>query len=204
MRVVLGLIAASALLVGAASAETRGLSGFDAVNASGRVEVEIVVGADYSVELTGPRVENVLTRVEGGRLEIETRRNRGGGRGRDAHVRITMPSLRALDVAAGAVLTARDVNAGAFALGASSGAVVDVAGACESLALDISSGANVRAGNFRCTDVRAGASSGASATVFAAEAIAVDGSSGASVRWRGAADARRLDLSSGASARRAD
>ena len=204
MRIVLGMIAASALLVSAASAETRALNGFDSVSAAGRVEVEIVIGQAFGVELTGPRVDNVITRVEGGRLEIETRNNRGNWRGRDAHVRITMPSLRALDVAAGAAVNAREVSAAAFALDVSSGATADVTGACESLTLDISSGANVRAGDFRCGDVRADASSGASATVYAANAIAVDASSGASLRWRGEAQTRALDLSSGASARHTD
>lgn len=204
MRVLLGMIAASALLVGVASAETRSLDGFESVSAAGRVEVEIVVGPQFSVELTGPRVDNVETRVVGGVLEIEPRNNRRGWRGRDAHVRITMPSLRGLDVAAGAMLTARDVAATDFALDVSSGATADVAGTCESLVLDISSGANVRAGEFRCSNVRADASSGASATVYASNVIAVDGSSGASLRWRGAAQMRGLDLSSGASARAVD
>lgn len=203
MRIVLGLIAASALLVTAASAETRSLSGFESVSASGRVEVEIVVGPRFSVELTGPRVDNVITRVEGGRLEIETRRN-GHARGRDAHVRVTLPSLRGLDVSAGAAVSARDVTADAFLLDVSSGATANLAGACQTLTLDVSSGANVRAGDFRCGDVRADASSGANATFYAANAIHVDASSGASLRWSGPAQVLSVDLSSGASARRVD
>lgn len=204
MRLLLGMIAATFVLTGAANAETRNLQGFDMVSAAGRVEVEIVIGPEYSVELTGPRVDNVITRVEGGRLEIEPRTNRRGWRGRDAHVRITMPSLRGLDVAAGAELTASAVAASDFALDVSSGGSVDVRGSCETLALDVSSGASVQAGDFRCASVRADASSGASATVYAANAIAVDGSSGASLRWRGGAQVRGLDLSSGASARAID
>ena len=201
MRVALGL-AAAILLVSPASAETRALSGFESVSASGRVEVEIVIGSHYAVDLTGPRVDQVITRVVAGRLEIETRRQNGPRRGRDAHVRITMPNLRALDISAGADVRARAIAAGAFAIDASSGALADITGSCGALTIDISSGANVRAGGFRCAEVRAEASSGASAIVHAADAIAVDASSGASVRWDGEARAHHIDLSSGGSARR--
>lgn len=202
MRIALGLIAASLLLATPAHAETRALSGFESVSAAGRVEVEITIGAQYAVELTGPRTNQVITRVVNGQLEIETRRNSGGWRGRDAHVRITMPALRALDVSAGAEVQARGVTAETFALDASSGAAADIAGTCTTMTLDISSGANVRAGDFRCGEVRADASSGASAIVHAASAIAIDASSGASVRWDGEARAHHIDLSSGGSARR--
>jgi len=117
----LSVIAATALMSSAASAETRALSGFDSVSAAGRVSVEIVVGGAHSVEVTGPRIENIVTRVEGGELHIEPRRNTRG-RGRDAHVRITMPDLRGLDVAAGAEVDARQVSADTFLLDVSSGA----------------------------------------------------------------------------------
>lgn len=202
MRFVFGLVAASVVFVTPAFAETRALSGFESVSAAGRVEVEIAIGPQFSVELTGPRTDQVITRVIDGQLEIETRRNSGRWRGRDAHVRITMPALRALDVSAGAEVHARGVSAETFALDASSGAAAQIAGTCTIMTLDISSGANVAAGDFRCEDVRADASSGASAIVHAANAIAVDASSGASVRWEGEARARHIDLSSGGSARR--
>jgi hypothetical protein len=203
MRIAIYAIAAVALLSSPASAEPRAHSGFDAISASGRVEVEILAGPQFSVDVSGPRIERVLTRVEGATLRIETRNERGwGGHGRDARVRVTLPSLRALDVSAGAEVDARDVAAAAFALDASSGANVAIEGECQRLTLDVSSGANVRAGDFRCAHVRAEASSGANATVYAVEAISVDGSSGANVRWMGPANARAIELSSGASARR--
>src|SRR5690606_42126863 len=97
---------------------------------------------------------------------------------------------------------ARASAAAAFAMDASSGALTDLAGPSGALTIDISSGANVRAGGFRCAEVRAEASSGASAIVHAADAIAVDASSGASVRWDGQARAHHIDLSSGGAARR--
>jgi hypothetical protein len=203
MRIVLGLAAATALFATAASAETRPLSGFDSISASGRVEVEIVIGSQYSVEVTGPRVERVVTRVQGGELVIETRRHSGwGASGRDWHVRVTLPRLEGLDVSAGAEVNAREVNADRFHLDVSSGANVTVDGSCQVLTLDVSSGANLRAGGFRCGEVRADASSGANAAVYAARAISVDASSGASIRWSGEAQMRHVDISSGASARR--
>ncbi|HRP10588.1 MAG TPA: DUF2807 domain-containing protein [Terricaulis sp.] len=203
MRLMLATIVAAILTAGVANAETRALSGFDSVSAAGRVSVEIVVGPAYSVELTGPRVDNVVTRVEGGQLRIEPDRNRRGRwSGRDAHVRITMPDLGGLDVAAGAEVDTRQVAADVFLLGVSSGASAQVAGRCGVLRLDISSGASARAQQLRCADVCAEASSGANATVYASSTISVDGSSGASLRWMGEASVRNLDLSSGASARR--
>lgn len=205
MRIAIGFVAAAALLTTPASAETRALSGFDSISASGRVEVEIVVGPQFSVDVTGPHIERVLTRVEGGNLRIETRNEHGWrGRGRDGLVRVTLPSLRALDVSAGAEVDARDIAASGFILDASSGGYVVIEGECQTLSLDLSSGANVRAGDLRCGEVRADASSGANATVYAVSTISVDASSGASLRWAGPAQLRHVDLSSGASARRLD
>lgn len=205
MRYILSAIAAAALMTGVANAETRDLTGFESVSAAGRVEVEIAIGSAYSVELVGPRVERVITRVRGGQLEIETRNEGWRSRsGRDALIRITMPRLNGLDVSAGAEVTARDVSAARFLLDASSGGNVRLDGTCENLTLDVSSGAMVRASDFRCGEVSADASSGANASVFAEAVIDVDASSGASIRWAGPARMRNIDISSGASARRSE
>lgn len=204
MRLIFAAIAASVLLTGAASGETRALSDFRSVDVSGNIEVQIVVGPQYAVEVTGPRVSNIVTRVTGGRLEIETIRHPRRGPGRHALVRVSLPSLQSLDVSAGALVNAREVNADRFGVDVSSGASVELSGSCQTLRVDISSGATLRARGLRCADVQVDASSGANAAVHAENAISVDASSGASLRWAGGARARNIDLSSGGSARPLD
>lgn len=192
------LLAAAAALgcIGPAAAEPRALAGFDAIEASGRLSVQIEQGAAFAVDIAGPRADRVEARVQGGVLVLATPHN-WFGFGQDANVRVTLPALRAIESAAGVEVVARDIQADALTLDASSGSSIDINGACRMLNVESSSGAEVRALGLRCDIVAVDASSGADAAVFAQASADVEASSGADVRVAGEGRLGRVSLSSG-------
>jgi len=203
-------LAISALVLagvaGVAHAEQRpGLTGFTRVDANAGVDVEVVVGGGFSVNVTGRDADRVVTRVNGDRLIVEPVRTSGWfQRGpRDAQVRVTMPRVEGLSASSGADLVASGVNGGNLNLASSSGADLRVSGRCDSFNADASSGADIHASELRCVNGSVDVSSGADAHVFASGQLNVDASSGGGVVAHGQPSIGNVDLSSGGSLRRA-
>lgn len=202
MRTLLLSVAAVAVLVGAAHAEPRQLSGFTRVSASAGTQVEITVGQAFSVDVSGPDAARIITRVSGDTLIVEPERGNWRGR-RNATVRVTMPAVQELDASSGARINATGVNSPNIALEVSSGAHLNVAGACGAFVADASSGADLNASGLRCETGSVDASSGARARVHATGRLNVDASSGGDVIAYGNPGIGDIDLSSGGSLRRA-
>ncbi|MEO1015206.1 MAG: head GIN domain-containing protein [Pseudomonadota bacterium] len=208
-RLLAGLAAAGAVAIaaGPAVAETRtyDLDGFDVVYVSSGIYATVTIGESFVVEIEAAQrdLDRLDVRVKDGELKIG-RNYRGLSWGRERgriDARVTLPNLTGLEASSGADVTATDVDAGSFGIDASSGASIDVAGACENASVDVSSGASVDAEGLICNDVDVDASSGASARVHAAERVTADASSGASVRVFGDPQQKQSDTSSGGSVR---
>jgi hypothetical protein len=191
------------LTAGAASAETRAISGFDAISTSAGVPVEVSIGSGFQVEVTGRDAARIETRVEGDTLVVRPRGQWHWGR-RDAQVRVTMPAVSGLEASSGASIRANQITGPALELGASSGASVRVSGSCGNVAADASSGARIDAEGLRCEAGSAEVSSGASVRVNVAGRLDVDASSGGDVFAAGGAQLGDISLSSGGSLRRID
>jgi len=205
MRLILAasVFALSAAVAGAAGAAPRNLSGFTSVSANAGTEVEVVIGPNFSVDVSGSDADRIITRVADGKLIVEPRRGVSFRGRRDARVRVTMPSVEGLEAASGASLRASGVNGGALVLDVSSGANLNVAGACASFTADVSSGANLRSEGMRCENGSVDVSSGGNAQVFASGRLNVDASSGGLVILHGGGGLGDVDTSSGGSVRRA-
>lgn len=189
-------------LAGPAAAETRNLSGFTQVRASAGYDVSIEVGPGYSVSVEGPGADRVLTQVEGNRLTVSPVPGFRWGPRQRANIRITMPSVTALDAASGAEINARGVNAEALSLDASSGAEINVAGACRTLEASASSGADINANDLRCGAGSVDVSSGADIAVHVTGTLNVDASSGGGINASGNPSIGNVSLSSGGSLNR--
>lgn len=205
MRLILATCAIAALSAGAALAAPRDHSGFTRVSASAGTDVTVTVGSNFSVDVSGPGADRVVTRVSGSTLIVE-RRNQwfSWGDSPRADVRVTMPRVEGLSASSGADLVATGVNGGDIALDSSSGADLRVSGQCASFVADVSSGANLHAQELRCEAGNIDASSGGDARVFASGRLNVDASSGGGVIAYGNPSIGNIDLSSGGSLRRAD
>ncbi len=184
-------------LTGAASAETRPLSGFTSVSASAGTQVEVATGENFAVEVTGRDADRVTTRVVGTELRVGRQSGWTWGRGNDAVVHVTMPRVEGLEASSGAQLRAANVRADRLTLDSSSGGGLTVAGACREFAADASSGSRLNAASMQCERGSVDASSGARADVNATGALNVDASSGGDVYASGGAQISNVSLSSG-------
>lgn len=194
--------AAIAVLAGPAIAETRPLSGFTKISASAGTRVEVAFGPSFRVDVAGTDAARIVTRVSDGTLVVEPVRGWSWRGPRQAIVRVSMPSVEALDASSGADIDARGLAGGAIELDASSGASIDVAGVCAAFQADASSGANIDAQAMQCEIGSVDVSSGANARVFASGRLNVNASSGGNVEAYGDPSIGDISLSSGGSLRR--
>jgi hypothetical protein len=204
MRLILAGCALAIASAGTAVAAPRDLSGFTGVSASAGTDVTVTVGPDYSVDVSGPGADRIVTRVSGRTLVVEYRSSNWFGRRPPANVRVTMPRVESLSASSGADLVVAGVNGGDIELDSSSGADLRVSGRCASFTADASSGADLHAQELRCESGSVEAASGADARVFASGRLDVEASSGGGVIAYGNPGIGNIDLSSGGSLRRAD
>ena len=221
---VLTVIATASL----AQDKTYDFTDFNTIEADAGVEVNVTLGAAYSVMATAKRgdLADLNVSMAGKSLSISREATSRGwslfgfGQSNDVFVvSVTMPDLIALDTASGAVievsgqtqtLETLDASSGSvikvedaaidmIRIDATSGSDINISGTCEELAIDTSSGAAVNANGLQCDVVDVSASSGAAVRAFGLETINADASSGASVRLSGDAATIETATSSGAS-----
>lgn len=204
----LAMLAFAGLFAGAAHAETRDLRGFSGVAASGRYTVDVVMGAEYSVEITGSDAARIRTRVQDGVLKIEpVNRPWFGPEPRyDVRVRVSTPSLESVAAARGARMNAvlsgpcRDFSAAA-AMGAelvaeglqcetvdaaaAMGAEMTLSGSCGALDLSAAMGAEVRAEDLHCRTLDASAAMGADVHAYASQSYDASAAMGGSINVAG-------------------
>jgi len=200
MRTELITAVAVMALAGAASADTRALSGFDGVSASDRIRVTVAVGESYSVDISGSDADKVATRVNDDNTLIIRRARRplwGGTPPIDATVRVTMPHIESLASSRGAELSASGVNTQSMSLAAAMGGELEVSGTCRSLDAAVSMGGVIDAVELHCENADVAASMGGEARVFASNRIDVAATMGGSVQLAGGAQVEDAALSMG-------
>lgn len=187
-RLVAPAFAALAILCAApASAELRNLTGFDEVNVSDHIEVEVAIGEQYAVDVSGREAQRVVTRLDGDTLRI-SERNRpwfGGDRKVDAVVRVTLPRIEGLAASRGAIVRMGRVETDSMSLAAAMGGELSISGACRNLNVAVSMGGIVRAADFQCETADAAASMGGEARIYASQSFDASASMGGVVNVAG-------------------
>lgn len=189
MRRSLTLTLCSVLLVAACgqagsgnvSTDVRDVGEFDRLDISGGVNVDLVV--DTSAETRVAVIyddnlqDNVVTRLDGDTLVIETQGNINVT-GRDRRVEVTVPALAEMTV--------------------DSGSNVNGEGALSSLVLGVTGGANVDLGDLEVVDMDIDVDSGANVGVNVTNSITGQASGGANLTIGGDPATRNVDSSGGA------
>ncbi|MGC2241515.1 MAG: DUF2807 domain-containing protein [Acidimicrobiia bacterium] len=189
MRRSLTLTLCSVLLVaacgqagsGAVTTDVREVGDFDRLDISGGVNVDLVV--DTSAETRVAVIyddnlqDNVVTRLDGDTLVIETQGNINVT-GRDRRVEVTVPALAEMTV--------------------DSGSNVNGEGALSSLVLGVTGGANVDLGDLEVVDMDIDVDSGANVGVNVTNSITGQASGGANLTIGGDPATRNVDSSGGA------
>ncbi len=150
---------------------TYELSGFDGIDVSGVYELDITVGEDYSIELSGDEAEmdNVDIRVESGILYMGSKKKwkKKNRHGIDAV--IMLPSLNDLEVSGVASADIEGVDAESFELDVSGVAEVDIEGTCGSLDAHVSGVGELDAEDLICDNVEVHLSGVGEVSVYADE-----------------------------------
>lgn len=180
MRVVLLAAALVGASIGSALAESKSsrtldLRDFDAIEIGGAYELDVIVGEDFSVELSGPSDEmaRVEATLKNGALVLGTKKRiKGGHKGVKAVV--TMPALSRIAVSGVADADVSGVDAKDFKLDLSGVGEVNIAGECEKLIARVSGVGEVDAQSLQCKSVDVKVAGVGEARVYASEAVSAE------------------------------
>jgi len=157
--------------------QTVAVADFDRISIAGVFELDVEVGGDYSLTMSGAEEDLARTtaKVEGGVLILDTEeRNRDGKRRFVKHgvtAKITMPALVGVDVAGVVDGDIRGIDAETFTADLSGVGDVDLNGTCGSFEADVSGVGDLDAEDFKCRSVDVDVSGVGSASVYASESI---------------------------------
>jgi hypothetical protein len=197
-------VATAAVIALPAFAETRSysLSGFDRIDVSAGVDVTLNQGP-FSVkadERNGD-FDRLIVEVRGNTLHVSRKTNWLSWNGPDYSVTVSAPNITEIGVSSGAALEGHGLSLKDLEVSVSSGADVELTGACAGLRVDISSGADFDGEGLKCETASVDASSGADADAFATRSANGDASSGADITFHGKPADFTKDTSSGGSVR---
>lgn len=159
---------------------TYDLTGFDRIEIAGVFELEVTVGPEYSIEISGPEdeVERVEVSVSDAKLRLDqTKRKKrgirfGGGDDREGvDARITLPALLALDVSGVVDGEVKGLDVDRFDVEISGVGELDLTGACGTLDADVSGVGELNAEELQCNIVSVGVSGVGEALVYAREEV---------------------------------
>lgn len=156
--------------------QTYELSDFDKIDVAGVYELEVTVGPEYSVVISGPseEMERVQAKVEGGALVLDQakqKRGLGALHHEGVSAKVSLPALSALDISGVVDGEVEGIEAQAFAVNLSGVGDVDLAGSCTDLTARVSGVGDLDAKELECKTARVNVSGVGDAKVFASESV---------------------------------
>ena len=148
---------------------------FDAIEIGGAYELDVIVGEDFSIELSGPTgdMARVEATLRNGALVLGSKKKiRGDHKGVRAVV--TMPALNRISVSGVADADVSGVKAKDFKLDLSGVGEVNIAGACEKLYARVSGVGEVDAQSLQCKVVDVKVAGIGEARVYASESVSAE------------------------------
>jgi hypothetical protein len=180
VRVLVFLAALAGALSGAASAESKSsrtldLRDFDAIEIGGAYELDVIVGEDFSIELSGRSEE--MSRVEAtikGTALVLGAKKRIKGDHKGVKAVVTMPALNRIAVSGVADADVSGVKSDHFKLDLSGVGEVNIAGECGKLFARVSGVGEVDAQSLQCRDVDVRVAGIGEARVYASESVSAE------------------------------
>ncbi len=154
--------------------ETFDLTGFDEIDVGGVFEIDVTVGGDFSVVVSGApaEMERLEAGVENGVLKLDRKEGqRGAHRWRDFGLtaKITLPALTGVDIAGVADARISGVDADEFDIDLAGVGDLNIEGTCGNLDADVSGVGDLDAKGLECREVDVDVSGVGSASVYASE-----------------------------------
>ncbi|WDI31804.1 DUF2807 domain-containing protein [Hyphococcus flavus] len=155
---------------------TIDVSDFDQIDVAGVYEINVSVGGDFSVVVSGApsEMERLEVSVENGRLVLDQDRfNKSKRRWRDMGLtaEINLPILEAIDIAGVADADVRGVESENFSVDLSGVGDLNVSGTCGVFNADVSGVGDLNARDLECRDVDVEVSGIGDASVYASESV---------------------------------
>ena len=177
MRLIVVIAALAGVFGASALAQSRtsvslDFRDFDAIEIGGAYELDVIVGEDFSIELSGPAddMARVEATLKNGALVLGSKKKiRGDHKGVRAVV--TMPALNRISVSGVADADVSGVKARDFKLDLSGVGEVNIAGACEKLYARVSGVGEVDAQSLQCKAVDVKVAGIGEARVYASESV---------------------------------
>lgn len=150
---------------------------FDAISVAGVFEIDVTVGGDYSVTLSGKEGDLARTtaKVENGKLVLDTaERDESGRRKLVKHgvtAKISLPALRSIDASGVVDGDIRGISADTFTADVSGVGELELAGVCDAFDADVSGVGELDAEELKCRTVIVDVSGVGSASVYASESV---------------------------------
>jgi Putative auto-transporter adhesin, head GIN domain len=183
---------------GEMTTESRQVSDFTRVDASGGINVAVRMGPAISVEVSAqPNILPIIaTDVQDGTLIIHSTQAYNTSEG--VHVAITVPALVGVSLSGGSQGTAEALGGDHLDVSLSGGAGMTVSGALTGVTLEASGGSTANLDALQCETADVELSGGASARVRASDAVTGSASGGSHVTVLGGANVQ-VNTSGGAS-----
>jgi hypothetical protein len=201
--------------------EVRNLTGFDAIDVSAGIRVELTYGEKEFVEVTTDQdyIDQVITEVNGSELNIYIKSNNWNSWNKKVLVKVTVTKINSIKSSSGSSIVSQNLiesenlkmntSSGASLkiafkapnakCEASSGATAKLKGVAKYFNADASSGSSIHAEEVKAIKVDVSTSSGASISIHAEEEIKADASSGGSIKYSGSPKMVDIEKSSGGS-----
>jgi hypothetical protein len=201
--------------------ETRPLTGFDAVEVGGGIDLSVRQGASFSVEVKSDgELADIITEVRGTTLTIRRKSSFtffdwGGDHG---FVSVTLPKLVSLQASGGSDVTTEgtftsdtfevvasggsdveiDISTGALEAETSGGSDMTLMGSARSARMSASGGSDLNASRLTADEADVQSSGGSDLTIAVREKIVGDASGGSDITYTGEPGTVDVDTSGGA------
>jgi hypothetical protein len=204
--------------------EMRNVAGFNGIDVSEGIKVELTQGKAESVEVIADAgyIDRVITELEGTKLNIYLKGNDWNGWNKKVLVKISAIKVESIEASSGSSLATQNllesermilsVSSGASiqvaftapnsSCEASSGASAKLKGVTKFFSAEAGSGSSIEAKELKAVKVKAEVSSGATIEVDAEEELNAEASSGGSVIYVGDPKMKDIEKSSGGSVKK--
>ncbi|MEJ7860266.1 MAG: head GIN domain-containing protein [Pyrinomonadaceae bacterium] len=170
---------------GTLKSEPRSVSGFNKVDASGALNVELTVQKDFSVviEADDNLLQYIKTEVRGDTLKIYT--DGKISMQNKASIKISMPEVKGLSISGASTASVSNVKADALDLDASGASKITIDGEAKDLTAEASGASEINAEKLRVENADVEATGASSATISAANELKADASGASSIYYTG-------------------
>lgn len=170
---------------GTSKTETRNVSGFTKIDASGAVSVEISVQKDFSVEVQADDnlLANIKTEVSGDTLKIYSE-DRISPKTK-INIKVSMPKIEDLEVSGASSANVANANADSLELKASGASKIKIDGTVKELKGDASGASTIDAENLKAEEAEIEASGASKAIVSATNDLEVNASGASKITYVG-------------------